>query len=354
LVAMIERALRLGTAASGNPRGMLHARFGAGPHPLPRFVLAAYGHALGLYDDVLPIDGVTRAECGLLDLAFSEKARARIGRLAELDWPMHLLEIVNAAQASQLAGVAMMDGGLWFPAGGWVHPPTLSANLADDERITQCFGHVAETLERTAAGWRVSGHDTQGKAWTAEAEVVLVCCALSAKQFSPFAHFPLMPVRGQITAVPATASSRALQAIVCGDGYCAPAVDGVHVIGATHTFSDEADDLRMTDHAENLARLTAYAPALRRALGDVNAEQLTGRASVRCSAPGAMPLVGMVQEGLYCSLAHGTRGLITAGLAGELLAAHICGQLAPLPEAIVSALAPVPRTSREVQSDGQT
>jgi tRNA 5-methylaminomethyl-2-thiouridine biosynthesis bifunctional protein len=183
---------------------------------------------------------------------------------------------------------------------------------------------------------------------------VLVCCALSAKQFSPFAHFPLMPVRGQITAVPATASSRALQAIVCGDGYCAPAVDGVHVIGATHTFSDEADDLRMTDHAENLARLTAYAPALRRALGDVNAEQLTGRASVRCSAPGAMPLVGMVQEGLYCSLAHGTRGLITAGLAGELLAAQICGQLAPLPEAIVSALAPVPRTSREVQSDGQT
>lgn len=345
-ITLIERALRLGTAASGNPRGMLHGRFGANPHPLPRLVLAAYGHALGLYDEVLPVDGVTRAECGLLDLAFCEKARVRIGRLAELEWPAHLLEIVDAARASQLAGIAMSHGGLWFPAGGWAHPPTLSANLANDERIAQCFGHVAETLERTAAGWRVSGHDTQGKAWTAEAEVVLVCCALSAKRFAQFSHFPLTPVRGQITAVPETAASRALQAVVCGDGYCAPAVDGVHVIGATHTFSDEPDDLRMTDNAENLARLTAYAPALRRALGDVNTEQLTGSASVRCSVPGAMPLVGMVQEGLYCSLAHGTRGLITAGLAGELLTAQICGELPPLPEAILSALAPVPRISR--------
>jgi tRNA 5-methylaminomethyl-2-thiouridine biosynthesis bifunctional protein len=237
------------------------------------------------------------------------------------------------------------DGGLWFPAGGWVHPPAFSANLADDPRITRRLGHVAETLERSAAGWRAGGHDAQDNAWTAEAAIVLVCCALSAKQLSPFARFPLMAVRGQITAVPATAASGALQAVVCGDGYCAPAADGVHVIGATHSFDDEAEDVRIGDHAKNLARLAAYAPALRRALGEVNAEQLTGRASVRCSAPGAMPLVGIAQEGLYCSLAHGTRGLITAGLAGELLAAQACGQLPPLPEPIVAALAPVPRTS---------
>jgi tRNA 5-methylaminomethyl-2-thiouridine biosynthesis bifunctional protein len=56
-----------------------------------------------------------------------------------------------------------------------------------------------------------------------------------------------------------------------------------------------------------------------------------------------MPLVGIVQEGLYCSLAHGTRGLLTAGLAAEVLAAQICSQLPPLPSNIMEALAPLPR-----------
>jgi tRNA 5-methylaminomethyl-2-thiouridine biosynthesis bifunctional protein len=84
---------------------------------------------------------------------------------------------------------------------------------------------------------------------------------------------------------------------------------------------------------------------LREALGEIDIDHLEGRASVRCSAPGAMPLVGEVQPGLYCSLAHGTRGLITAGLAGETIAAIACGHLSPLPESILSALAPQVRVT---------
>jgi tRNA 5-methylaminomethyl-2-thiouridine biosynthesis bifunctional protein len=222
-------------------------------------------------------------------------------------------------------------------------PPKVCADLASDVHITQCLGHDVEALEKTETGWRASGHDMQGKAWSEEAEVVLVCCAHAAKKLAQFAHFPLTPVRGQITVVPETSSSKALRAVVCGDGYCAPAVGGVHVTGATHAFEDESTEVRDTDHAENLANLTEYAPHLRHALGELDVERLNGRTSVRCSAPGAMPLVGEVQQGLYCSLAHGTRGLLTSGLAGELLAAQVCGQLPPLPASILAALAPLPR-----------
>jgi len=55
-----------------------------------------------------------------------------------------------------------------------------------------------------------------------------------------------------------------------------------------------------------------------------------------------MPLVGELLPGLYTSLGHGTRGLITAGLSGELIAASVCGQLLPLPLAVVNALASAP------------
>lgn len=338
-VTLLERAPQLASAASGNPRGILHARFGAGMNVLHRFVLASYGHALALMDGALPADGALRAECGLLQLACTENERKRIARLAGLDWPAHLLRFVDASEASQLAGIAMDHGGLWFPGGGWVVPPALCARLADDARIETRTGCQVEALEKTDTEWHVSG---QG--WAAEADAVVVCCAQSALELEQFAHFPLTPVRGQVSLLPATAESRLLNAVVCGDGYCAPAVDGVHVIGATHAFNDESPDVRATDHADNLAKIESFAPALGTALGGVDSGSLGGRASVRCSAPGAVPLVGEVRAGLYCSLAHGTRGLLTGGLAGEAIAAMACGQLLPLPADVVRSLSPALRT----------
>ena len=120
----------------------------------------------------------------------------------------------------------------------------------------------------------------------------------------------------------------------------------MHVTGATHAFGDESLGVRASEHEDNLAKLAAHSPALRAALGEVDVERLGGRAAMRCSAPLAMPLVGEVEAGLYCSLAHGTRGLITTGLAGEIVAALACGQLPPLPVPILSALAPALRVPR--------
>ena len=339
-VTLLERAPQLASTASGNRRGILHARFGAGDDPLSRFVLASYGHALALFDEVLPVDGESRAECGLLQLDFSPNENKRIARLAEREWPAHLLRFVDGAQATALTGMEMAHGGLWFPGGGWIVPPALCARLADDARIELRLACEVETLTQADAGWRAAGRDGRGEAWAIEAGAVVVCCAHSALALQQFAHFPLTPVRGQISLLPATVASRSLRAVVCGDGYCTPVADGLHVTGATHAFNDESLEVRASDHADNLAKLAVHAPVLREALGEIDVEKISGRASVRCSAPGSMPLVGEVQAGLYCSLAHGTRGLLTAGLAGEVVAAAICGQLSPLPVPILAALAP--------------
>lgn len=334
-VTLLERAPQLADAASGNPRGILHARFGAGMNALHRFVLASYGHVLGLLDELLPDDGVLHGECGLLQLACNEAEARRITKLAQLEWPEHLLQFVDATQASQLAGVEMNYGGIWFPAGGWVVPPQYCARLAEHPLITLHLGKQVTALERTAGGWRANGAD-----FAFEGEQVVVCSSYQARTLSQFADFPLQPVRGQISELPATDASAKLQAVVCAEGYCAPAVDGVHVIGATTGFDDDAVDLRAAEHADNLAQLAAQMPVLRAAIGDVDIANLHGRAGVRCSVPGATPLVGEVEAGLYCSLAHGTRGLLTAGIAGEVVAARMCGQLPPLPQQVLAAMSP--------------
>lgn len=337
-VVLLDRAPQPATAASGNPRGILHARLGAGMNALHRFVLAAYGHALALLDEMLPADGVQRAECGLLQLAATDAEAKRIGKLAALDWPPHVLRAIEAEEASALAGLPQAAGGLWFPAGGWVVPPEVCARLVRHSNIELRLNREVTSLVRTNSGWCAGG-----AGFAIEAEQAVVACAHQAKKLAPFAAFPLQPVRGQISVLPATAASAELKAVLCAEEYCTPAGDGVHVAGATASFDDETTALRAQDHAANLAQLAANMPTLRAALGKVDVAQWHGRAGVRCSVPGATPLVGEVAPGLYCSLAHGTRGLLTAGISAEIIAAQMCGQLPPLPQALLKALSPLRR-----------
>ncbi|SCX84388.1 tRNA 5-methylaminomethyl-2-thiouridine biosynthesis bifunctional protein [Nitrosospira sp. Nl5] len=352
-VTLIEHAPALAAAASGNPRGILHTRLSAGMNLLQRFVLASYGHALALLDEALPIDGFARAECGELQLAFSAKEAKRIDKLAALGWPPHVLRRVDAAEASGLAGIELAYGGLWFPAGGWLVPPRLCAELAASPGIVQRTGHRVESLMAVDAGWRVEGKDQREQGWVCEAQVVVICTGYQVKSFAPWANFPLTPVRGQITMVPATPDSEKLRTILCANGYLAPSSAGLHVLGATHSFSDESIDVRAFDHVENLSKLAEISPALAKSINtdSLDVRQLDGRASVRASLPGAMPLVGELLPGLYTSLGHGTRGLLTAGLSGELIAAAACGQLPPLPSAVANTLSPATRLERFQRPD---
>jgi tRNA 5-methylaminomethyl-2-thiouridine biosynthesis bifunctional protein len=347
-VTLVESASTLAAAASGNPRGILHLRLSAGMDSLQRFLLASYGHALALLDETLPTDGVAREECGELQLAFSAREAKRIDRLAALDWPSHILRRVDAAEASQLAGIGLAHGGLWFPASGWLVPPQMCAALAASPLIVQRTGHQIESFTAIASGWRVEGKDGHRQPWSEEAQVVVVCTGHQVKSFAPLSHLPLMPVRGQITMLPATPHSKNLRSIVSASGYLAPSDGNLHVLGATHDFNDDAVDVRVSDHAENLSKLADISPELAKSMNidSLNVGQLHGRASVRASVPGSMPLVGELMPGLYASLGHGTRGLVTAGLSGELIAAMACGHLLPLPLAVVSALVPEPKITK--------
>jgi tRNA 5-methylaminomethyl-2-thiouridine biosynthesis bifunctional protein len=356
-VSLIEQAPRLAAAASGNSLGILHARLSAGMNLLQRFVLASYGYALALLDEKLPIDGTTRAECGELQLAFSDNEARRIDKLAALDWPPHILQRVGPAEASNLAGLELAHGGLWFPAGGWVVPARVCEALAADPHIAHWLGCSVDSLTREKdadAGWRVAGRHRDGQSWEQVAQVVVVCTSYQVKNFEPLADFPLTPVRGQITALPVAPPSKNLRTIVSARAYLSPAVAGAHIAGATHGFNDVSVELRASDHLENLQKLSEISPALVEAWNNdpLNPARLGGRASVRASVPGAMPLVGEFLPGLFTSLGHGTRGLVSAGLSGELIAAAACGQPLPLPEALSRELNPAVRLGKPHRLSG--
>jgi tRNA 5-methylaminomethyl-2-thiouridine biosynthesis bifunctional protein len=364
-VVLIDRHETIAAEASGNPQGALYARLS--PHRTALSELAVSG--LEYTARSLPLAGLERGvdfdPCGVVQLEHDESERARQSRLAGEGWPAGFLVRVDRAEASARAGIAVPSGGLLFPRAGWVRPPALCGALATHPSVRIVLGRPALSLRRSNHGWEV--HDSDGP--VASAPAVVIAASGTSTAFPETAHLPLRLIRGQLTLVPETPGSRALQAVLCGEGYVAPAVGGAHSVGATHKFRDVSTGVRLAEHAENLARLAALAPALYQALGAdrLDAAQLAGRAALRCSSPDYLPIIGpMVNaaqfatvyarlahdatlqldasapwtEGLYVNTAHGSRGLVTAPLSGELLAAYLDDEPAPLPASVIDALHP--------------
>jgi tRNA 5-methylaminomethyl-2-thiouridine biosynthesis bifunctional protein len=364
-VTVVDRRATVAAEASGNHQAVLYAHPSPHPTALNELALTGLQHARRLLDRVLASSADAYSRCGVLQLAFDPAEALRQARVAALGLPASLLEPLDRARASERAGVEVPEGGLFFPRAGWARPRALCDALLSGRNLRLALGTSASGVVRTGANWTVLA----GERVVATAPVVVLAASGEVASFAPARHLPLRAIRGQITLVPATEASRALQTVLCGAGYIAPARSGLHSLGATHRFRDTGIDVRADEHVENLTRLRALSPALHAALGAerLAPAALAGRAGLRCSSPDYLPIIGPVVDaaefastyvqlsrdatleldtpapwldGLYVSTAHGSRGLISAPIAGELLAAYLDGGPVPLPASVVDSLHP--------------
>ncbi len=361
-VNVLERHDGLAQEASGNPQGVLYLKLSAHGTALSQLIVSGFGHTRRLLERLQR--GVDWDDCGVLQLAFNTKEAERQAQLAAA-FPSDLLHPVDAMQATALAGVPLEHGGLFYPEGGWVHPPALCQWQARHPAITVQVHHDALTLQRVDGQWQA--HD--GERLLASAPVVVLAGAAEIKRFPFSAELPLKRIRGQITRLPATADSERLSTVVCAQGYVAPARLGEHTLGASFDFN--SDDLTPThaEHVGNLALLQEISADLLHALhvDSLPVEALEGRAAFRCTSPDYLPIVGPLAdaaafaeaygllardarqvpdtpcpwlEGVYINSGHGSRGLITAPLAAELLVAWLENEPLPLPAAVAHACHP--------------
>jgi tRNA 5-methylaminomethyl-2-thiouridine biosynthesis bifunctional protein len=337
-VSVIERNADIAMEASGNAQGVLYARLSAHGTPLSRLVLAGYQHVLRMLGAHMPGDGEAWSDCPVLQLAFDPDEAARQAAVAALELPAGLLRPVDASEASAVAGLPVEHAGLLFPGGGWVHPPALCRALLSQAGVSVHTGFDAEGLTQVDGEWEVCA----GAGASVRAHAVVLAGGAACTRFAHAASLPLRVNRGQVTLLPATPASAGLRAVLCGERYATPARQGMHSIGATFA-REESAEVRPAEHDENLAMLRRLSPSLFQALGapDGGHARLAGRAGLRCVSPDYLPLVGPLDApGLFISAAHGSRGLITAPLAGEVLAAWLADEPAPLPADMMQALHP--------------
>lgn len=361
-VSLLERHDELAQEASGNPQGVLYLKLSAHGTALSQMIVSGFGHTRRLLEHLQR--GVDWDGCGVLQLAFNAKEAERQAQLVEAFAP-DLLHLLDRDQAQARAGIALKNGGMFFPQGGWVHPPALCQWQARQPGIDVLVHHDVLELRKVDEQWQAWDGDTL----LASAPVVVLAGAAEVKRFAASADLPLKRIRGQITRLPQTADSEALATVVCAEGYVAPARLGEHTLGASFDF--KSDDLTPTaaEHAGNLALLHEISTDLVQRLhaDTLSPETLEGRAAFRCTSPDYLPIVGPLADncafaqvydvlrkdarhtpkaacpwldGLYVNSGHGSRGLITAPLSGELLAAWLNNEPLPLPRSVAEACHP--------------
>jgi tRNA 5-methylaminomethyl-2-thiouridine biosynthesis bifunctional protein len=325
-VTLLERRAGPAREASGNHAGAFHPLVSPDDSVFARVTRAAFLASLQGW----PALEARWDACGVLQLARDEKeALSQRRSVAALASPPDYAQLVSRDEAAAHAGVPVAAGGLWFPRGGWVQPASLAeAQLfACGDRLERRFNTDATNL------------------FDFKAEAVILANGGEAPRLHPLPHLRLRRVRGQVTYVPAEGVD-APRAVVLRGGMVLPALDGVCVVGATYDLEDEDPAPRVESHAANLERAARILPGFA-----FDPKSVDGRVAFRAVAADRLPVVGNLSENTYGAFAYGSRGLLWATLAAELIASELEREPLPIEGALCDALSPA-RFARRAAARG--
>jgi tRNA 5-methylaminomethyl-2-thiouridine biosynthesis bifunctional protein len=355
----------LAGAGSGNDQGVLYTRLSRKHSVLVDFALQSFQFASNLYRQMFlagtltaPLDGDL---CGSFQQSDNAADMAALG--AALVGLEELAQVLDATRANSVLGIDQPSAGYWYPRSGWLRPSAVCRSLVTHTKIRVVEHCGAVTLRTDGERWQAVANGQI----LAQATCAIAATGTQVAAMPQLKWLPVQTVRGQITQLPATHTRDALRAVLCHEGYIAPARDGSHSIGATFDINALDPAPRTQDHRENLARLAAAVPSWRDAFASLDPAALDGRVGYRCASPDYLPMVGPVPDverlctefgalrksgkqpisrrgsylpGLYISTAHGSRGLTSTPIAAELLASMICSESPPFSRALCRALAP--------------
>lgn len=316
---VLEQSPHAACAASGNRFAVLFPNLQAEFSPLSQFFYHAYQYAQALYQG-FP-QHIEQHWPGLWQWAFDDRQTIRQEKIKRYLQKLHNVSWHSNAEAAEQLGFAVPYSGLFWHGGGFVAPKTVAAALLHGS--PQAFSVAIKHIERKENFWRVET-DTEHY----QAQWLLIATGADTFTLQPFlpilSALPWQIYRGQLTYLALKQALPWPQPVLCFQGYALLASPWELMVGSTYQPTRDFKALRPEDTQKNLAA-AAFLPWL----NTVNAQILSGRVAYRLTTKDRLPLLGEVSPGLYLSLGHGSRGLITAPLAAEMLIRDLI-QMPPL------------------------
>ena len=349
---VIERHGEPAAEASGNPAGLFHGAVMGHDGAHARLLRASALASQALMREAIDagcagrIDGLLRLESKLSLAAM----RSIVDRQA---LPASHVRAVDADEATRIAGLQIAQPAYFYAAGGWIDPAALVRHALATPGVRWRGGRAVARIARSGPDWQAI--DSDGRV-IAAAPLMVLANADAALRLAGLPPQWLQRRRGQLSwsaQPPATAASVPHGPIASG-GYVLRLADGRLLFGASND-GDTEPTLREADHRGNRARLAAL-------VGNqllTDDEALDGRVGWRAITPDRLPLAGAAPDleaarparadvvrmlprraGLWLHTGLGSRGLTTAPLCAELIAAQVSGAPWPLEADLADAVDP--------------
>lgn len=369
-VCVLDRASEAASGASGLWLGAMHPHFSQDDCLLSRLSRSALMLAVQRWAQL----HAQQADCGWMACgvahpATSSSEEAAMRELSQrLNLPTHVVAFLPQSELSAKAGASLPFGGYWHAEAGVVEARRLIEALLAQEGVDWRAGAEVDRISRVNGQWQALG--SQGEV-LAQAPVMVIANAGEAKQLVGELQ-TLHPVRGQMTGVNASLLDAPVAAVV-GHGYVLPALRGRVSLGASYDPGSRSLEVLESDHRLNLESLRTLLPDSRPLPADAALEAFVG---VRYATRDHLPLIGAVpdladrqwlskaagkrltelprQPGLFCAVGYGSRGLTWSVLAGEIIAALIQAEPAPVEAALMDAVDPARFVRRQLRNPFDT
>ncbi len=336
-VTVLERASQVAAEASGNPAGVLLPFLSRGKDDSSRFLDQAYGFAC---HSLATTPQWRNPVCDRV-VQLVDQPRLRRFHDALTFAPQPFVTALNPTETARIVGLALRQPSLLLQRARALDPAALCRDRLCHANIDVRLNCAVEQIVPEQDGWSLWG----AGGLLAHAQVVVLANAQAATSFEQLRGFPLGGNPGQLVLVEERRLRKLPKAVVCHHEYLVPGVAGQLLVGASWREAQAGLELSAVEQAQLLQGADELLPEL----GLPQELPLCGRVGLRASTPDHLPLVGALPDltrycaayeelhqgrcndwqpapchpGLYVSLGHGARGLLTTPLAGWLLAALI-------------------------------
>jgi tRNA 5-methylaminomethyl-2-thiouridine biosynthesis bifunctional protein len=356
-VTVIDKHDSVGAEASGNPAGLLMPRLSQLDDTDSRFYCNAYVYAINVLEKLQNnSDKHFWYQSGSVLLTSADKTGKLSQQYTSID---EFVSFQTKQKLSAITGVDINRDGFEFTHAGWINTQQLCECLAEacGDALTLVRTNV-ESISHADHGWKIYLDNKED----IKSNYVVFANAASCRLFSQLEWLPIESVRGQLSYVPATDKSHALKCGISAERYITPEQDGMHVVGASYSAENDSTELNLADHQHNIETLHQVLPGII----DTSVE-MKGRVAFRAISKDRVPVVGAIpdrpaflrdyddlrhgrisknypagtyQPGLFITSGHGSRGLTTCLLSGEMIAAMITAEPVPVEKKVMDYLNP--------------
>ena len=255
-------------------------------------------------------------QSGAVHLPASSRVKKILNDQALLNANSEIVKRVSKDDSQDVFGVSYDQDFLYYPHAGHLSPSLLCQRLVEKKvgKIKTLFDTEITQIQKNGLEYQLfDQHASQ----ILNCSSVVIASAYKASSLFP-ERFKLEPVRGQLLYVKADQKSKKMKTVVNFGGYIIPEHKGLHVIGSTHEHGrmDLKEDAALDEKI--VEKLIKYLPTVFEEPLIVEKRWV----NFRTNTPSRLPYIEN-DEGIFFSIGHGARGIMSSCFAANLLTQKI-------------------------------